>query len=91
MNIHLISIGNRMPRWVVEGYSEYARRLPAECSLQLVEIPPGRRSKGANIPRILEEEGERMLKAIPKHCGVDPKVLPRLVWSGRRGVGPCPI
>ena len=81
MNIHLISIGNRMPRWVVEGYSEYARRLPAECSLQLVEIPPGRRSKGANIPRILEEEGERMLKAIPKHCGVIALDVQGTSWS----------
>jgi len=70
MNIHLISVGNRMPRWVVEGYTEYARRLPPECALQLVEVPPGRRGKGANIPRILQEEGERMLKAIPKQCGV---------------------
>ena len=70
MNIHLISVGNRMPRWVDEGYTEYARRMPAECSLRLLEIPPGRRGKGANIPRILQQEGERMVKAIPKHCGV---------------------
>jgi len=59
-----------MPRWVVEGYTEFARRMPAECALRLVEIPPGRRGKGANIPRILQVEGERMLRAIPKHCGV---------------------
>ncbi|MEW8460974.1 MAG: 23S rRNA (pseudouridine(1915)-N(3))-methyltransferase RlmH, partial [Candidatus Thiodiazotropha endolucinida] len=32
MNIYLISVGNRMPRWVTEGYEEYARRLPAECT-----------------------------------------------------------
>jgi 23S rRNA (pseudouridine1915-N3)-methyltransferase len=70
MNIHLISVGNRMPPWVVAGYAEYARRLPAECTLKLIEIPAGRRAKGANIPRILKEEGERMLRAIPKHCEV---------------------
>jgi 23S rRNA (pseudouridine1915-N3)-methyltransferase len=81
MNIHLISVGNRMPRWVVEGYTEYARRMPAECSLQLVEIPPGRRAKGANIPRILQEEGVRMLKAIPRHCEVIALDVQGRSWS----------
>ncbi len=66
MRIRLIAVGNRMPGWVEEGYREYARRLPRECALELVEIPPGRRSRNADIARILREEGERMLAAIPK-------------------------
>jgi 23S rRNA (pseudouridine1915-N3)-methyltransferase len=70
MNIFLISVGNRMPRWVEEGYQEYAKRLPAECALKLVEIAPGHRGKNADIPRTLRDEGERMLKAIPKGCRV---------------------
>jgi 23S rRNA (pseudouridine1915-N3)-methyltransferase len=70
MNIHLISVGNRMPRWVQEGYQEYARRMPAECTLRLQEIAPGHRTKGADIRRTVREEGERMLKAIPKGCRV---------------------
>jgi 23S rRNA (pseudouridine1915-N3)-methyltransferase len=81
MDIHLISVGNRMPRWVVEGYTEYARRLPAECALQLVEISPGRRGKGANIPRILQQEGARMLKSIPKHSGVIALDVQGSSWS----------
>ena len=81
MNIHLICVGNRMPRWVVEGYEEYARRLPSECALRLLEIPPGRRGKGANIPRLLEEEGERILKAIPKHCRVLALDVPGTAWT----------
>ncbi|HEC15342.1 MAG TPA: 23S rRNA (pseudouridine(1915)-N(3))-methyltransferase RlmH [Sedimenticola sp.] len=70
MNIHLICIGNRMPRWVEEGYGEYAKRLPAECALRLVEIPPGRRGKGADMRRVLRDEGGRMLAAIPRDCRV---------------------
>ena len=70
MNIHLLAVGNRMPGWVEEGYREYAKRLPAECALHLVEIPPGRRGKGADIARALREEGERMLKAIPGNSRV---------------------
>jgi 23S rRNA (pseudouridine1915-N3)-methyltransferase len=66
MEIHLISVGNRMPDWVQQGYQEYARRISGECRLKLVEIAPGRRGKSADIARTLEDEGERMLKAIPR-------------------------
>ncbi len=65
MNIHLICAGTRMPRWVQEGYGDYARRLPAECALNLVEIPLGRRGKGVDKSRAVREEGQRMLRAIP--------------------------
>ena len=70
MNIHFICVGNRMPQWVQEGYGEYAKRMPPECALRLVEIVPGRRGKGADIPRAIREEGERMLAAIPRDCRV---------------------
>jgi 23S rRNA (pseudouridine1915-N3)-methyltransferase len=70
MIIHLITVGNKMPRWVQEGYQEYAKRLPPECNLKLVEIAPGHRGKSADIRRTVKDEGERMLKAIPKGCRV---------------------
>lgn len=70
MRIHLISVGNKMPRWVDEGYREYAKRMPAECSLQLIEVAPGHRGKSADVIRTVREEGERMLKAIPRNCRV---------------------
>ena len=65
MKIHLIAVGRKMPDWVEQGYREYAQRLPRECSLELREIAPGRRGKGADIPRAIREEGERMLAALP--------------------------
>jgi 23S rRNA (pseudouridine1915-N3)-methyltransferase len=68
MVIHLISVGTRMPHWVQEGYREYAKRLPKECLLKLVEIPPGHRGKGADLARAVRDEGERMLKALPRDC-----------------------
>lgn len=54
-----------MPRWVEEGFDEYARRLTGECALQLVEIPARHRGKNADITRILRDEGQRMLAAVP--------------------------
>lgn len=64
MQIQLFSVGNRMPSWVIEGYAEYAKRLPRECELRLREIAPGRRGKNADILRAVEEEGQKMLAGI---------------------------
>lgn len=54
-----------MPGWVTEGFQEFAKRLPPECRLNLVEIALGKRSKGSDPVRAIREEGERMLDAIP--------------------------
>lgn len=70
MQIHLIAVGERMPVWVEAGYHEYAKRLPHECRLTLREIPAGRRTKGADLKRLIEQEGARQLAAIPAGCRV---------------------
>jgi len=66
MRIHLLCVGRRMPEWVQAGYAEYAKRLPPECALQLVEIEPGHRGKGASIDQARRDEGDRLLRALPK-------------------------
>jgi 23S rRNA (pseudouridine1915-N3)-methyltransferase len=70
MQIHLIGVGTRLPSWIGQGYQDYARRLPRECALRLVEIPPGRRSRTHPPAQAVEEEGRRMLSAIPGRCVV---------------------
>ena len=81
MRIHLISVGRRMPSWVEAGFAEYARRLPAECALQLVEVEPPRRVKGASPEQARIEEGGRILKAVPKGAGVTALTLGGEAWS----------
>ena len=56
-----------MPEWVSQGYDEFARRMPPECRLNLIEIPAAKRTKAADIKRLLAQEGERMLEALPKN------------------------
>jgi len=68
MQIHLIAVGTRMPAWVEEAYGEYARRLPHECSLRLVEIPLCKRTKNISAQRAREKEGRQLLDAIPADC-----------------------
>jgi len=65
MQIHLISVGNKMPGWVQQGYQTYAKRMPYECQLILKEIPAVKRSKNTNPLNIIQAEGERIVKAIP--------------------------
>lgn len=66
MRLTLIAVGNKMPNWIAQGFSEYTRRFPRDLSFELIEIPPGKRGKNADIARILEKEGELTLAAIPK-------------------------
>ena len=55
-----------MPKWVNEGYQEYAKRLPNDMQLELVELPLGHRGKNADTARAIKAEGDSMLAAIPK-------------------------
>lgn len=64
MRIRLIAVGTRLPDWVQAGYREYAERLPHECRLELREISPGHRSRGAAIERAVRDEGGRILAAL---------------------------
>lgn len=64
MRIRLIAVGTRMPRWVNDGFDDYANRLPAECRLDLQEIPVAQRGKNPDIARLKRAEGERMVKAV---------------------------
>lgn len=66
MKLLLIAVGTKMPAWVQTGFEEYSRRFPRDMPLELIEIPAGKRGKNADIKRILEQEGEKMLAAVPK-------------------------
>ncbi len=66
MVIHFIVVGQKMPQWVQTGYGEYAKRLPAACSLKLVEIPMAQRGKSGSVGQYKAEEAKRILAAVPK-------------------------
>lgn len=68
MIIHFIVVGQKMPKWVQEGYQEYVKRLPKSCSLKLVELPMAVRGKTGNVDGYKEEEAKRILAAVPKNA-----------------------
>ncbi len=81
MQINLISVGNKMPGWVLQGYDEYSKRMPKECSLVLKEVPPGKRGKNSDIARIVRDEGERMIQAIPAKSHIVTLDIPGKPWT----------
>lgn len=64
MRIRLVAVGSRMPGWVEQGWQEYARRMPPELPLELVEVPLGTRGKNADVSRLIRQEGEAMLARV---------------------------
>jgi 23S rRNA (pseudouridine1915-N3)-methyltransferase len=64
MLIRLIAIGTKMPNWVEAGYTDYAKRLPAGYTLKLIEIAPEKRTKQADLKRITEREGEKIIEIL---------------------------
>ena len=67
MKIHLIAIENSPPQWVNQGYETYQKRLPADYDLRLISVPAIKRKQHLNTDDILKEEGERLLRAVPRH------------------------
>jgi 23S rRNA (pseudouridine1915-N3)-methyltransferase len=64
MKIKLIAVGSKMPQWVETAYSNYAQRLPKDCSLELIEIAAAKRSKNQLAAQWMEKEGQLILKVI---------------------------
>ncbi len=59
MKLRLIAVGAKSPGWVEAGFNDYARRMPRECALELIELTPANRKWP--MDRILSDEGQRML------------------------------
>ena len=65
MVIHFITVGQKMPKWVQDGYAEYAKRLPKSCALNLVELPMAQRGKTGSVAKYKAEEAKRIIAAVP--------------------------
>jgi 23S rRNA (pseudouridine1915-N3)-methyltransferase len=100
MKLLMIAVGTKMPAWITEGFVEYCRRFPRDMPLELIEIPAGKRGKNADIKRILEIEGEKMLAAVPRgariitlevegHAWTSPQLAQKLVQWQNDGRDVC--
>ena len=67
MKIAIIAVGNRMPSWVDEGFREYAKRMPPETQIELVEVKPEKRGKTEPAMGILAIEAKRIDAQLKKY------------------------
>ena len=70
-----------MPDWVNKGYQEYSHRMPAKCSLHLLEIPSEKRGKNSNVQSIKIKEADKLKAAIPSNCHVVALDVKGQSWS----------
>ena len=56
-----------MPGWVEDGCKEYLKRMPRECSVEIVEIKPDKRAAGKNSMQVQEAEAKRILEAVGRN------------------------
>ena len=54
-----------MPDWVNQGFTHYQKQIGRRVNFQLIEVPPLKRNKGADISRIIKQEEAKILNAIP--------------------------
>ena len=77
MRLIIIAVGTRMPRWVSEAYAEFAKRMPRELPMELVEVKAEPRNSGKPVAALRAAEAERVRAALPPRC--------RLVLLDERG------
>lgn len=68
MKLIIASVGHKMPDWITAGYNEYAKRMPREAQISLLEIKPEPRTTGKTTMQIMESEAQRVFAALPQNC-----------------------
>ncbi len=65
MKLVIAAVGTKMPAWVETGYAEFAKRLPRDCPLELVEVKAEPRTTGKTPAAMMAAEAERLRAALP--------------------------
>jgi len=68
MKFLILSVGHKIPEWVTAGFMEYAKRMPREAKIELLELKPEPRTSGKTPQQIMEAEAHRILAALPAGC-----------------------
>ena len=68
MKLIVVAVGVRMPDWVNTAWKDYAKRLPQDCALELIEIKPEPRTSGKTAAQLMAAEARRIEAALPASC-----------------------
>lgn len=70
MKLRIIAVGQKMPAWIETGFNEYAKRIPRENSIELIELRPEKRASGKTSEQIKQAERDRILAVLPRDTAV---------------------
>ena len=68
MKLLVVAVGTRLPDWINTGFVEYAKRMPRELPLELIEIKPEPRTMGKPVEAMMAAEAKRIEAALPARC-----------------------
>ena len=68
MKLIVAAVSQRPPEWVVAGWTEYAKRMPRELPLELLEIKPEPRTTGKTAEIMMALEAARIDAQLPAGC-----------------------
>lgn len=68
MNITVLAVGTKMPRWVDDAVLDYSKRFGRDINYVLKEIKPEKRGAGVNAAQGMAAEEKRLLEAIPQNA-----------------------
>lgn len=63
MKLRIVALGHKLPSWADAAYDDYARRMPREFKIELVELKPAARNRGRSVAQMLEAEGASIAAA----------------------------
>lgn len=81
MKIRILTIGQKMPAWVLTGFEDYFKRIQPFVQTQIIELPMAKRGKNdseADILKYRQIEGDSILSAVKQN-----EVLIALEVGGR--------
>ena len=81
MQLLVAAVGQRMPRWVNEAWTEYARRMPQNPRLVIRETPLKKRGKIAATQRLMALESQALYAAMPARARVIALDVKGRAWS----------
>ncbi|MBI5900668.1 MAG: 23S rRNA (pseudouridine(1915)-N(3))-methyltransferase RlmH [Rhodocyclales bacterium] len=68
MRLIVAAVATRPPDWVVAGWNDYAKRMPRELPLELLEIKPEPRTTGKTPEAMMALEAARIDARLPAGC-----------------------
>jgi 23S rRNA (pseudouridine1915-N3)-methyltransferase len=87
MQLLVAAVGQRMPGWVNEAWTEYARRMPSNLDLSLREISLARRGKNADTKRLTATESMALHEAMPERARIIALDVKGQSWSTEKLAG----